>query len=86
VNKLSGGTKMERQVILDCFKRDIEQLGETKAKMAREIILPLIEKMDDFWLEKHWDLQIGRITILTDGQPDMKRVKRIYPELLKGAE
>jgi len=83
---------MNRQIIIDSIKRDIASLdyGETietltskKAIAARDIFLPMIEKMDDEWLMKNWEIDIYRIAILENGEPSMMRVRRLYPELLK---
>ena len=80
--------------IIDGLKRDICQfdfptteIGKLKSKRAiaaRDIVLPMVERMSDAWLSRHEDLDIMEITLLEGGQPSMKRVQRYYPELLQG--
>lgn len=83
---------MNRTEIIEGIKRDIvsfnsdaniDNLTSKRAIVARDIILPLIEKMDDEWLLKNWDIDIMAISVLDNGAPSMKRVTRLYPELLK---
>ena len=75
---------MNRQEIIDSMKQNAENLGGKKGDMAIRVILPLIERMDDYWLASHADLDISRLTVLDNGQPSMKRIERMYPELLGG--
>ena len=85
---------MNRNEIINSIKRDIatwddasggdiNKLQSKRAIAARDVFLPMIERMDDEWLQKNWDIGIYQIAILENGEPSMKRVNRLYPELLK---
>ena len=83
---------MKREEIINSIKRDIlsfeytatiETLTNNRAIAARDVFLPMIEKMDDDWLMGNWDIDIYRIAVLENGIPSMRRVNRFYPELLK---
>jgi len=67
----------------DAAEGDITKLQSNRAIAARDIFLPMIEKMDDDWLQANRDISIMTISTLANGEPSMRIVKRLYPELLK---
>jgi len=67
----------------DVARMSPQEFDERTIAMARDIILPLIDKVSDpEWFKKNKNIDIVGLAVLRDGQPDMRRINRWYPELV----